>query len=377
MKKIIVVGSGISGISSAYFLSKLGSQVEILESSPYPGGRTASTKLGEHTVDLGGKNIGRNYKLFREFVADFGGGEYEYFGVNTSRVVDGKIIPINREKNLKSILNLFRFANPIDLIKIFYLLRKVKRSIDRNGASDQISPYLDERFLVSRYFTSLSNRFDHKPLSSYFSQKCVDNILRTMTVRMNGAEPDECYLGNFGSNLGTAFDKYDQLKTGMAPLLQNFFSKFSVVTSCRVTGLLLDKKRRVVGVKAMLGEKEKEIKSDGVILSVPAPIAGKILRDSIPEISKIMERINYYPVGVCVAEYERDVFNKDVRAVVFGQESILSNAGAYGTEHLNLVRYTFSGRRARDKIHNLSPERLIEKAEKSMPADFTVSRNTR
>ena len=212
MKKVAIIGCGVSGVASAYFLKKKYPDVEIefFESSNNLGGRVGSKKIGEKFLDFGGKNIGYKYKLFREFVSEQGNFDYEYFGVNTSKVVDGKIIPINREKNFLSLVRLLKLANIIDLIKLFFLLNKVKQDTKNS-------------FLNSPSFNKISKKYDKKNLSSFFSSKCCNNIIRALTVRMNGAEPEECYIGNFGTNISSAFDKYDQITSGINGVIEKFF----------------------------------------------------------------------------------------------------------------------------------------------------------
>ena len=57
MKKIAVIGSGISGISAAYYLNKLKYDVAIYESNDYFGGHTNTQELEidgvKATVDTG------------------------------------------------------------------------------------------------------------------------------------------------------------------------------------------------------------------------------------------------------------------------------------------------------------------------------------
>ena len=67
-------------MATAYYLLQQGTQVEVLESEPTIGGRMVTARLGKCSIALGGKNIGRRYDLFREFVRVMGDQPFEYFG---------------------------------------------------------------------------------------------------------------------------------------------------------------------------------------------------------------------------------------------------------------------------------------------------------
>jgi oxygen-dependent protoporphyrinogen oxidase len=363
IQKAAVVGSGISGIAAAYFLLKQGYVVDIIESSDCLGGRIGSAKLGNKRIDFGGKNIGYNYKLFREFVSDQGKFNYEYFGVNTSKVVSNKIVPINREKNLNSLINILKLANPIDLIKLFYLARRIKNNSE-------------EGFLNSPFYNKLSVKLDHKNLSNYFSSRCCDNIIRPMTVRMNGSEPNECFIGNFGSNVSTAFDKYDQISEGMGSVIDCFASKVFVRLSTKVNSLIVQNEEiKGIDVTDASGNRSS-LSYDKVIVSIPAYAASDVVKSSIPRVCEYLNNIRYNPVSIMIAKYDKPVFNSDIRAIVFDNNCPLSNAGAYGSQDLDLVRYTFSGIAAREKINkNSSKEDLLEIIERVMPVSFNIKNN--
>src|SRR6185436_6096769 len=91
MDRWIIVGGGASGLAAAFFLRQRGIDSVIVEKDATIGGRMGTVDLGDRSLDCGGKNIGRRYKLFREFAASLGTHPFEYFGLNSSQVIDGKI----------------------------------------------------------------------------------------------------------------------------------------------------------------------------------------------------------------------------------------------------------------------------------------------
>lgn len=369
MSKIAIIGAGISGIAAAHFLKRETNQFDIFESSDNFGGRVGSLKMGDKWIDFGGKNIGYGYKLFREFVKEQGEFNYEYFGVNTSKILNGKITKINREKNLKSFLNLFKLATPIDLIKLFYLVKRIKKQPN-------------EGFICSDYYNNLAEKYDHKNIANYFSSKCSENLIRPMTIRMNGAEPEECYIGNFGSNLRIAFDRYDQLVEGMKSVIDSFqdklesSDKINVNLSSKVSEINLKEDK----LEIVYNKNNEELRElyDKIIISTPAYITSTLVNKISLVSSNLLSQINYNPLAILVAKYSKDVFDKEVRAMVFDKNSTLSNAGAYGINDLNVARYTFSGMAFREKFSDkeVTKEDLIKEVQKTMSSDiFNIINN--
>src|SRR5438876_147690 len=55
--KIVVIGAGIAGLTTAYRLQEQGLDVQVYEARDRVGGRILSASLGDVVVELGGQNI--------------------------------------------------------------------------------------------------------------------------------------------------------------------------------------------------------------------------------------------------------------------------------------------------------------------------------
>jgi oxygen-dependent protoporphyrinogen oxidase len=350
----IIVGGGASGLAAAFFLKQLGMDCEIVERARSIGGRMGTVELGGRSLDCGGKNIGRQYTFFRQFAASLGAHPFEYFGLNSSQVINGRMKTFDSNARWRSMLDLFRGVSAKDVIRFGKLLMHVK--------SDNVNGYLG-----SPYSRELARRYDNLPVSRYFSPEFCRRIIRPMTVRMNGAEPDEVYMGNLASNVRMVLDTYEQFKHGLEPLLNSFINRYEVHVGTAAETLLV-KNGRVTGVRVRdANGNGGELHGAGVILATPAPIAAELTKPVVPGVSEQLRSVAYYPVTLILAEYDNPVFSSTVRALVFDEQEPVSNAGAYSVKDLHLVRYTFSGRTSRDYLRkSIGTEALLRVGEAAL-----------
>ncbi|EKX62081.1 FAD-binding protein [Streptomyces ipomoeae] len=341
-RRVAVVGGGIAGLTAALRLDLLGHDVEVIEAESRLGGRFGLDKLGDRPVMTGGKNIGREYHTFRWFTAELGADAYESFGYNASRIKDGEVLTLDSERRGQTLRNIRRMGSPRDLARLATMAARIRA--DRRN-----------RFLGSRYFSGVSHRHDHAPLSAFFGPELTQTLVRPMVIRNNGAEPDEVYPGTFGTNLAMLLDHYDQLSDGIQPVLEAFAKRVPVRLDSTVEDLEI-RDGRITGLR--ISERGAEAKSadyDGVVLATPAHATAEIVRSARPGLARRLDDVNYFPSTVVLVEYDRDMFTHDVRALAM-DDGPCSNAGSYGQHERHIVRYTYSGREGR--LTDLSPENI-------------------
>jgi protoporphyrinogen/coproporphyrinogen III oxidase len=349
-----VVGGGWSGIAAAHYLTLAGAEVELFEAAPSLGGRSRPARLGDRQIVFGGKNIGRRYRRFRAFVEHLGGSAYEEFGISSSRIKDDRIAGIDGNRPLRSALGYLREVGGRDALRFGLMCARVRRDEEN-------------RFLGSPYFRRLADSRGEPRLDQVFSPGLLAAAIRPMTLRMNGAEPDEAYLGNFGSNLGMLLDHYDQLADGNRELISRFQAACEVRPRTRVEALTVAG-GRVSGIEVLAPNGQpRERRFDAVVLATPAHESARLLRPHRPCAAALLAGVRYHPAAVLVAEYGSEVFPRGARALMPPAPEALTNAGAYGISDLNLVRYTLSGRAARQLLaQRPGDEDLLAYAERTL-----------
>jgi len=214
-------------------------------------------------------------------------------------------------------------------------------------------------------------------VNRYFSPAFCQRFIRPMTVRMNGAEPDEIYMGTLPSNVRMILDTYEQFTHGLAPLLSAFLTQYDVRLNATTESLIVED-GRVTGAQVRnVDGTTTELRGAGVILATPAPIAATLTAPILPHLAGQLRSVAYYPVTLVLAEYDRPIFSSTVRAFVFNRGEALSNAGAYGLNDLNVVRYTFSGRSSREIGESTDAEALLDRAESALSKYVSVDRHWR
>jgi protoporphyrinogen/coproporphyrinogen III oxidase len=266
---------------------------------------------------------------------------------------------------LRSALSYFRGAPLVDTLRFLRLVRLVRNSDDN-------------RFLEAPGFMAYARRNGDVPLDRVFGTYLTSQLIRMMTVRMNAAEPDEVFIANFGTNLGMLLDHFDQLSAGFDPVFERFSGLVNVKLRTRV-GQIITEGSRVTGVGTETASgKTVERPADIVVIALPSWDAATLVEPLSASLAGDLREIRYFPLAVAIVEYVTPVFTEQVRALTFPKSSILSNAGAYGTNDRHIVRYTFSGAGARDflKQHHDSGA-LMRGGEQELELHTSLAGNTR
>src|ERR1700742_3055128 len=223
MKRVVIVGSGLAGLSAGYRLHEQGCQVTVLEALDRVGGRVLSEFEDDFLFDVGPTIVTDNYAEYMELVRDVALSDKVIDCPPLMAVVKGSDLHVlDTRKPLRSFLStkLLPFAAKLQL-----LTRGVRLLKPLSG----MNPY------------ELSNRvhYDAESIEAYidrvFGRELNDLIIDGVTRSMVSSSPDEASVVGFLAGAVTASGKMQTLEGGLQLLPSVLAEKLDVRLGSPVT----------------------------------------------------------------------------------------------------------------------------------------------
>lgn len=232
MKKILIIGGGLSGLSAAIYLIQKGYHVEILEASPKLGGRTYSFTLDDKqtTIDNGQHILMGCYTHTLDYIDKINSMDKFYFqeslkinyvaekGKTYKLSVPGKFYPLNL---LYAFINfkLLTSSERISILKFFLGLRtgrvkagneqSVEELLRSHGQSESVIKKFWDNVVISAMNTSIelasAELFIEMIKIIFFSGKDSSNIIIPNTGLSEALiYPAENFIKNKGGKIVTS-----------------------------------------------------------------------------------------------------------------------------------------------------------------------------
>ena len=355
MKKAIVVGSGVSGISTAYLIKKhLGLSVSVIEKERL-GGKAITIRTNGYLIETGPNGFLSNKAEIKKLI------EESHF--------EDQLIQSNDEANKKFIFSLGKLweipNNPLKLIFSGFLSTKAKLNILKEPF---VKPYPNDETVESFVKRRLGEEFlnkvigpmvcgvfagDPKIMSMESNFKRIKEIERKygslikglISLMINKKTNASATTGGFSSKLMS-------FKGGILSFLNHLAKDIEIVNDT-----VFDLKRE--GNKYALRGKRSTYTADIVVFAIPSYALQEILKNHDYGFSKILSKIPYAPMSVVALGYEDkdlpDVKNsfgylfdlneiRDVIGVLF-DSSIFNFRAEKGKV---LIRFMVGGQLAKD-----------------------------
>ncbi len=181
MKKVIVIGGGLAGITAAVYLKEKNYEVTLIESSPALGGRTKSffdsgfncyLDNGQHILIKGYKNTLELLKKFRA------GGNFFYKENFSITFLDKKSNEwqFSISKSVKTVIDFLRLKNlnlseKISLLKFFMSIKNLKHeSLENETALELLERNKQSKNLINNFWKLLIESALNTPIEKTSGQ---------------------------------------------------------------------------------------------------------------------------------------------------------------------------------------------------------------
>lgn len=263
-RKVIVIGAGIGGIGAAYWASKLGYDVEVLEVNDYPGGRVAAVEYKGDRVDVGAVFYHSDYRLAYELMdaVNLKKNLKKVDGYIQFRLKNGDIYNYDHRKPYMGMLGLMGNLK-VGLFMLRYILFGKKF----------------RKYWIEKDIPEYDNRPATDLFKGFASEKVNDYMVGMIAMAENAGSPDYMSVYHFIHLFRlTTFTNFLGLRNGTAALPQALAKKLNIKYESPVKQVVFEK-GRVTGV---LMEGSNEVKKAGhVIMAADPAAAARMLPDDL------------------------------------------------------------------------------------------------
>lgn len=308
-KKIVVLGGGISGLSTAFWLYKEGYDVVVLEKNKEVGGAMESVMIDSFLFDRGPNSGLETTPVISKLVNETG--------------LSKEMIYANQEGNKRYILRDNQLhalpMNPLSFFKTKLFSGKAKMRL-------MLEPFIGRS--KEGYYQSIS-QFVRRRLGQEF----LDYAINPFVAGVYAGDPDKLSVYSAFPKLYELEEKYGGLIIGTirsikerkrrAEVSKNHAKMFSFRNGMQslpktIAAKLSDRVILLADVETVeksgegykvtynnAGEK-REITADYVLSTVPAHVASNIFRNLDTKLSEHLNTIEYPPVMVLYLAYPKD-----------------------------------------------------------------------
>ena len=326
--KVAIVGAGISGLTTAYYLQKNGISVDIYEKS-HIGGKAHTIKQGEF--------------LFEE-------------GVNGFLDNVPETLELCNELNIPTLR-----ANQNSKIRYIYddKLYKLPSSA-KDFLFGDILPFSAKLRMFKEFFIPANPQedetvesFTNRRLGEFFTHR----FMKPMTAGIYGSTPDKLSINAAFSKIANLEKEYGGLFKGMMKKKKGGNPSGELTSFEYGISQMIDKLAQNLNIINQEISSLEELKGyDKIILSTPAYEASKIVSSKYPTLANYLNKIEYTPIAIVG-------FSGDIEPVSFGiLTTNLRTLGILMDKYIfpnrGGIRAMVGGQRYKD-ILNMTKEEII------------------
>lgn len=281
MKRIIVVGSGPSGLAAAYQLRKAGHEVRVLEANDHIGGRVQTELRDGCLLDTGASLIPGRYA---EFIAMCG-----ELGIKDKLIPSGSIVGFSRAGRIHYLdsRRMFIDGAKSKLFSFASKLRFLRIGID----ALRIFPALqfDSIHRAGKFDHETSAQYAKRALNAEMSEYFVGNTIRSMFGNTLAEASVVDFFWGVRNFLGGALLG---LKGGNKTFIDALANGTDIQTNVQVSRITESPDQVVVEIVNADGESQ-QLTADGCICATDANTAARINQTLPADVASVLREYPY------------------------------------------------------------------------------------
>lgn len=340
--KIGIIGAGISGLSAAYELTKLGHKVIVFERSDTPGGLGTYIKIKNNYIERFYHHFFESDNYIKEYAKELEiSKKLKFYKAKTGIFYDGKIY------SFRSPLDVLNFK-PLSfwdrlrcgaIVGFLKLLPTPLESLDKIPASEWIKKYAGKNVYEKIWGPLLEGKF------SEYANK-IPALWLWGRIKDRSSK-----LGYFDISVKVLFDK--------------------IIESINKSGNMIKLNSEIIGVSKssngiQVAEKNSKYSFEKVILTTVSPISNFLIKSAVPDkFRKYLNSIDHLG-AVCLvlelkysiqSQYWLNICDKKSPVLVMIEHTNMLDKKYYGESHIvYLANYIHRN----DKRFKDSAERIFE-----------------
>ncbi|MEJ2052325.1 MAG: protoporphyrinogen oxidase [Calditrichaceae bacterium] len=298
--RIAVIGAGISGLCCAYWLDKIGFDVQVFEKNDRVGGSIVTEKEKGYLIDLGPNSALETSDTLRDLIRELGLEEQKVYGNEASNnryvVRDGKLhpIPMSPPKFLKT--KLFSARAKLRLLKEPFIKPTDGNDISladfvRYRLGDEFLKYAINPFVAGVYAGDPENLSTQAAFPKLYALEQKYGSFIKGAIK--GAR-ERKKRGEVSKDRAKLFSFIDGMQIFPDTIAEKLNGK--VITGIQVNTFQKTEEGYKISYSGNGQVKSKFY--DKILLSVPADGLGRVLAAMAPEEAKKIDKIEYPPVAV-------------------------------------------------------------------------------
>jgi protoporphyrinogen oxidase len=290
MKRLLIIGGGITGLAAAYLAVRQGRSVTVLEGSPHLGGLLRTFPVGGNELEFFYHHFFTHDAELRWLLRDLGiEDRLEFHDATMGVFRDGTIYPFNSPKDLLGFAPL-RFTDKMRFAASSLFLAKAAdwRKYEDISALDWFRRHAGARTTAALWKPMLDVKF-----GPYAGQVPVAWMIGRLRQRMNSRQRGDEKLGYLRGSL-------KELLTALE-------------TSLRQSGVELQTKAPAEkfifanGSLRAVQTPRGNFEADEVLLTLPTPPIVKLLQTEVPEYAARLAQVKYFGAVCTVLEMSQSL----------------------------------------------------------------------